>query len=105
MSKKKLFQILLPLYNPAGEAIAVEYFQDLKEELTGHFGGLTTYSRAPATGVWKNANDDITVDKIIVYEVVAESHELSYWTNLKARLEKKFDQDEILIRCSDIEII
>lgn len=105
MSKKKLFQILLPLFNRDGEPIAVEYYKDLRAELTQHFGGLTTYSRAPATGVWKDPNDDLAVDKIIVYEVISDERNLKYWKNLKNALEKKFDQDEILIRCLNIEII
>lgn len=105
MTKKKLFQIFLPLYNRDGEPIAVENYKELRTELTEHFGGLTTYSRSPATGVWKDPNDDLAIDKIIVYEVVAESREVKYWQNLKVVLEKKFDQEEIMIRSQNIELL
>ena len=105
MTKKKLFQILLPLYDKEGEPIPVENYKELKVELTEHFGGLTTYSRSPATGVWKDPKDEIAVDKIIVYEVVSDSREVNYWQNLKVALEKKFDQDEIMIRCQDLELL
>lgn len=105
MSKKKLFQIFLPLYDSQGTGIPIGHYQDLKVELTEQFGGLTTYSRAPATGLWKDSNDDVAVDKIIVYEVIADKRDPSYWKNLKIALQKKFDQDEILIRCMNLELI
>lgn len=105
MTKKKLFQILLPLYNQQGESIPFQNYKDLRTELTENFGGLTTYSRSPATGVWKDPDDDLAVDQIIVYEVIGEELNLKYWQNLKIVLEKKFDQEEIMIRCIDLEVI
>lgn len=102
---KKLFQIFLPLYDQAGDPIPLQNYKDLRKELTEKFGGLTRYSRAPATGVWKDPDDDLAIDKIIVYEVIGESRNRKYWQNLKIGLEKKFDQEEILIRCLDVDII
>jgi hypothetical protein len=44
----KLIQILLPT-NAAAEAI----FEELSQELTAKFGGVTSFIRAPAEGRWK----------------------------------------------------
>ncbi len=105
MSNKKLFQILLPLYGSTGKPVPVRHFSELRAELTEHFGGLTTYSRTPAKGRWKDPDDDLKVDEIIVYEVMAEKRDLKYWKILKTTLEKQFDQKEILIRSFDIDTI
>lgn len=105
MQNKKLFQILLPLNDREGNPFPMSQFQELSKELTEHFGGLTSYSRSPAKGFWKDSNDAISVDEIIVYEVLSEGRHSGYWKNLKIVLEKKFEQDEIMIRCSDIELI
>jgi hypothetical protein len=45
-----LIQILLPLYDNAGAPLPRELYDDVREELTRRFGGLTAFTRAPAEG-------------------------------------------------------
>lgn len=43
-----LVQILLPLYDNDGRRFPTSHYESLRAELTERFGGLTSYSRAPA---------------------------------------------------------
>jgi len=47
-----LVQLLLPLYDNDQQALPRSLFRTVSEELIERFGGLTTYSRAPANGYW-----------------------------------------------------
>jgi hypothetical protein len=48
-----LVQIFLPLYDNSGRSIPRGYFESTATKLSQRFGGLTAFTRAPATGVWK----------------------------------------------------
>jgi hypothetical protein len=45
-----LVQILLPLNDNDGRALAKDLFETVARELTERFGGVTAYTRAPADG-------------------------------------------------------
>ena len=105
MTGKKLFQILLPLYDNEGEPFSDELYQAIRIELTERFGGLTAYSRSPATGLWKNGEDELTADKIIVYEVIADEVEKKFWKSFREILKAQFKQDDLIIRCTNIEVV
>jgi hypothetical protein len=62
-----LIQILLPA-NGGDEGV----FERLAQELTAKFGGVTSFIRAPAEGLW-NAGSHIERDDIVVIEVMVES--------------------------------
>ena len=66
----QLIQILLPLYDNAGEPLPAELFTEVRQQLADRFGGLTTYSRAPAQGLW-NDDGETHHDDIVVFEVMA----------------------------------
>jgi inorganic pyrophosphatase len=103
--KDKLIQIYLPLVGADGKPFPEKFYQTIKEELTEKFGGLTIYSRAPATGLWKENEDKTVRDEILIFEIMAFGLEQAFWTSYKKKLEKKFRQEEILIRCSTITLI
>lgn len=105
MNKKKLIQVLLPLYDPEGKAFPGKLYAGVKKELTEKFGGLTIYTRAPATGLWKETEKKVTRDDIIIYEVVAKNADKTYWAAYKKSLADAFKQEELMIRCSDIELL
>lgn len=105
MTSKKLFQILLPLYDNEGEPFSNDLYKAIKVELTERFGGLTAYSRSPASGLWKNGEDEVTVDKVIVYEVIADDVEKKFWKSFKEILKAQFKQEDIVIRCTNIEVV
>ncbi len=96
-------QILLPLFNENGEEFSNKQFIHLKNELTEKFGGITAYTRSPATGFWKDTEDRTVKDDIIIYEVMADELDKAWWQACRKRLEDLFLQDEIIIRAWAID--
>jgi hypothetical protein len=105
MEPSQLIQIYLPLYDAQGNSFSEVDYEAVKIKLTEKFGGITMYTRSPATGLWKEDQDKTVKDDIIIYEVVAEGLDQNFWSNYKNELKDKFKQDELLIRCSAITII
>lgn len=101
----QLIQILLPLYNNQQQPFAPAVFTRIRQELTEKFGGITAFSRAPATGLWKENEEKTVKDDIIIYEVMAKSLDLNWWQRYKVNLEETFRQDEILIRTWEIQVL
>lgn len=101
----QLIQLLLPVYNKQKELFPANIFDSIRQELTDTFGGITTYSRAPATGLWKENEQKTVKDAIVVYEVMAETLDGEWWRNYKRQMEELFQQDEILIRTWEIQVL
>lgn len=97
-----LVQILLPLYDGAGRRFAAKLYSEVARELTERFGGVTAYSRAPAKGLWKPAPRQTTRDDIVVYEVMVRTLEAPWWSRYRAALERRFRQDELVVRAHAI---
>lgn len=100
----QLIQLLLPLYTNQKELFPEEIFIGIQKELAEKFGGITTYTRAPATGLWKETEDKTVKDAIIIYEVMAEEIDKNWWQSYKTKLEELFKQDEILIRSWKVQV-
>src|SRR6202048_1715724 len=66
-----LVQILLPIYDNAGNRFPPDVYAKVRFDLTQRFGGLTAYSRAPAEGRW-DGGKEIKRDDIMVLEVRVE---------------------------------
>ncbi|MDR6676257.1 hypothetical protein [Pseudomonas oryzihabitans] len=98
-----LVQLLLPLTDNDGQPLAKALFQQVREELVERFGGLTAFSRAPVEGLCQGEADEVEDDELIVYEVMAETLERSWWAAYRRRLEQAFRQREILIRAQPVE--
>jgi inorganic pyrophosphatase len=101
----KLIQVYLPNNQPDGKPFPADMFQKVKRELTEKFGGLTMYTRAPAKGMWKEDDQHMVSDDILIYEIMASELDLEFWKSYKTRLQKQFKQEELLIRCSSISLI
>jgi hypothetical protein len=60
-----LIEILLPLQDESRKPFPAEPYERLAQRLTERFGGVTSFSRAPAEGRWKSqgttGRDDIVV--------------------------------------------
>src|SRR5690606_21453973 len=54
LSPMHLVQLFLPLYDAGGRRFPRALFDAVRAELTEHFGGVTAFSRAPATGLWED---------------------------------------------------
>jgi hypothetical protein len=59
-----LIEFLLPVAGPN------DFYENLARTLTDRFGGLTSFTRAPAEGRWQNAGS-VEHDDLIVIEVMA----------------------------------
>lgn len=102
MSQKYLVQILLPLSGPAGPAAAA--LAKVSEELTDRFGGVTAYTRTPATGLWKTSGDTDR-DMVVMVEVVVDHFDRRWWVAYREALEQRFSQELIHTRALAVEVI
>ena len=97
-----LVQLLVPVYDNAGERFPRAAYDRLAEELTQRFGGLTAYMRAPATGLWQESDGATRRDEIVVYEVMVESLDAGWWAQYRRELEARFAQDEMVVRAQEV---
>jgi hypothetical protein len=97
-----LVQLLLPVKDQDGKPFPRSTYRSIREALTERFGGLTTYARAPAEGMWDDG-DEVEHDDIIIYEVMVQDLDRAWWAEYRKGLEKKFDQDELVVRAQGIE--
>ncbi|MBZ9777133.1 hypothetical protein [Mesorhizobium sp. CO1-1-8] len=88
-----LIQILLPRADNEGKPFAKEEFDRVKEELALRFDGVTAYLRAPAEGVWRDG-----ADEIVIFEVMTEEVDLHDWRRRRLELERRFRQEQVVIR-------
>jgi hypothetical protein len=102
---KQLIQILLPLYSPEGKAFTAAPYTGIRQTLTEKFGGITTYARSPAAGLWKETEDKTVRDDLVVYEVLTPELDRDWWGKYKAGLEETFCQQEILVRAWEVEVL
>ena len=100
----KLFEIFLPLTDNSGRKLPKTAFAKTREELMARFGGLTAYSRSPARGFWKDKGET-TRDEIVVFEVMAKQLDRSWWCDYRRKLEKRFKQEELVVRVLDCDTL
>jgi hypothetical protein len=98
-----LVQLLLPLYDNAGLRFPAVLYDQVLRELTDRFGGLTAYARAPAAGLWEEEPGKTRRDDIVVYEVMVEALDRAWWARYRETLERRFSQDELVVRAQAIE--
>ena len=98
-----LVQLLLPLMDQDGKPFPRSQYRKIREALTERFGGLTAYTRAPAEGLWDQGDEDVTLDDIVVYEVMVPDLDRDWWRAYRASLERDFDQDELVVRAQEME--
>ena len=102
---RRLIQVLLPTNHQDGSPVPAEEFARVRVELTDRFGGVTAYTRSPATGLWKSGDDEIERDQVIMIEVVVEEFEPRWWEDYRKELERRFDQEQIHARALAMELI
>jgi len=99
-----LIQILLPTQHRDGRDVGGEAFARVRAELTERFGGVTAYTRSPATGLWKSGAE-VERDQVIMVEVVVEVFDRDWWARYRESLEDRFGQQEVHARALAIERI
>jgi hypothetical protein len=87
-----LVQLLLPRYDGT-----------VTRELTERFGGVTAYNRAPAKGLWQPEPGKTVHDDIVVYEVMVEVLDQAWWADYRKALERRLNQQEIVVRAHEIQ--
>jgi hypothetical protein len=98
-----LVQLLLPVYDNAGRPFPADAFAELRGALAERFGGLTAYTRAPAEGIWTEGDGPAARDDVVVYEVMADTLDRAWWARLRADLERRLDQQELVVRAHAVE--
>ena len=98
-----LVQLLLPLFDNAGRRLPHERFAQVRDELTDRYGGVTAYLRAPAQGTWKEDTGEVDRDEVVMCEVMVGELERDWWAGYRRTLERRFGQEEIVIRATALE--
>lgn len=101
----RLVQILLPLYDNAGQPFAKSQFEEVRRELTEIFGGVTLYLRSPAVGAWEKESGDVRRDDVILVEVMVEATDAAWWARYREELERRFRQERLLVRAIDVGVL
>ena len=99
-----LIQILLPLRDNEWQDFGKELFIDVRNDLAEHFGGVTTYMRAPATGLWEDDGEQVK-DDVVIFEVMVDRLEREFWRLYRLELQEMFKQDLIVMRAQKIEVL
>jgi hypothetical protein len=100
-----LIQILLPLYANDGRKFSQPEFIRVRDELTENFGGLTTYLRSPAEGLWKESGSSTVYDDIVIYEVMTRKLDRSWWSKYRTELAERFQQEVLIVRVSKVQLL
>jgi hypothetical protein len=100
----QLIEIFLPLCDNRGGRFPPGQFAAVRDTLVEKFGGLTSFSRAPAEGTEK-ARGGGRDDELIVFEIMTDTVDKAWWAAYRRRLEKTFRQDRIVIRASDVVLL
>ena len=95
-----LVQFFLPLRDNAGHAFPRALFSEVRRELTARFGGVTTYLRAPAQGLWEDDEGAVCQDEVVLFEVMDEDLDATWWKAYREALERRFAQERVLVRAS-----
>lgn len=100
-----LIQIFLPVYGNTGEQVPASEFCAVRDELVARFKGITAYTRSPAHGLWQPGDGKTVRDDLVVYEVMAEELDRVWWHEYKLTLERRFRQQEIILRAQEFELL
>ncbi|HEX7315956.1 MAG TPA: hypothetical protein VF297_18715 [Pyrinomonadaceae bacterium] len=92
----------MPLYDNEGRRFGADDFDRVSEDLAGHFGGVTTFRRAPGEGVWREGGGE-SRDRVVVFEVMAESLDRAWWREYRGELERRFRQEKVVARATKFE--
>jgi hypothetical protein len=94
-------ELFLPITDNEGRKFSASLFKQVRKELTAKYGGLTSFTRAPAHGIIEAVGKAVH-DDLVILEVMTEIVERDWWTDYRRDLEGRFRQDEVLIRATQI---
>lgn len=97
-------QFLLPLRDNTRRPFARADFEKVRAELTERFGGVTAFLQSPAMGAWKDEGETVR-DEMVLYEVMVERLERAWWSGYRAELERRFQQERVMMRALGAETL
>lgn len=100
------YDLYLPLADNMGRPIGLEKFDAVERNLLDRFGGLTALQREfPLKGVWQG-DTRLYFDQVVIMTVLDFRSRGSgrYFSQLKKRLLLEFQQLEILITESTLQV-
>ncbi|MFC7524227.1 hypothetical protein ACFQRK_09755 [Parapedobacter sp. GCM10030251] len=101
----KLIQVFIPLTDNTGNHFPESYFTQLKSAFSEKYGGVTVYKQMPIEGFWKETKATAEKDVLVIFEVLTDTLDISYWKDLKTQLETTFRQKDLLIRYWEITVV
>lgn len=72
---------------------------------SNRIGGITAFVRSPAVGLWTDDMGQIRRDELVIFEVMAEALDRDWWRDYRGQLERRFLQEEIVMRASVVDRI
>lgn len=100
-----LIEIFLPIFDNEGQPFSKSAFETVRRELTDRFGGVTAFTRAPASGLWSDDSGHVHRDELAIFEVMTDALDRGWWTGYRKELESRFRQQEILLRATQSQRI
>jgi hypothetical protein len=100
-----LVQILLPLCGNSGEHFSRNLFDQVRDELMDKFSGLTAYTRTPVSGLWQEGKGETVHDENVIYEVIVKNLDRDWWAGYRSQLEKRFQQEQLVVRAHRISML
>ena len=103
------YKVYLPLTYPNREQIEGEKLTEVKRSLLDVFGGVTVIRQANyLEGLWLS-EEEVIPDQIVIYTSVDLLHpgmeNEIFMLEYKEKLKREFQQQEIFITVSDLQII
>lgn len=94
-----LIQMLLPIQDNRGRHFSRADYDRVRRELTETYGGATAFLRSPAKGLWKDESE-VNHDEVVMIEVMTEGLERQRWAEYRQELQRRFQQDALVIRAT-----
>ena len=98
-----LIELFLPLQDERGEPFPKLLYDAVRGELADVFGGVTAFTRTPATGLCEDEGGQVRRDEVVLVEVMVDHLDHAWWRNYRGVLERRFNQHEVLIRATAAE--
>jgi hypothetical protein len=98
---RHLVEILLP---SAAGSDGETAFDQVMAELTDAFGGVTAFTRSPAEGLW-NGQGRTERDDIVIVEVMVDAVDTAWWASYRRDMERRFHQNEIIVRSYAVQLL
>ena len=99
-----LIQLLLPTSGAATDD-GPGPLAETRRELADRFTGLTAYVRSPARGLWTAPDGHSEQDDVVMFELVTETFDRTWWRTYAATLAQRFRQESIHVRAVAVDLL